>query len=421
MEQTKSLYVGFDLGNENSQMSCFHPRTGEIETIGGKTGDNYFFIPTCLAVTEQKKEWLYGQDALLAKDNEEVIFIDNIVARICNNESFAILDITFDAAEILEKFFRKTLVLLQKYYSQDTICKIVVTVEQDNIVLTNAIYQALEKMGILKDRAFVENYTQSYIYYALSQKRELWSQDIALFDYSHRGLVFKKIHMNRKCQPIVVACETTDLSNEFSYEMYNQKQKDELAKQFLEISKSLLYNQDISTLYFVGEGFISDWSDSVLMELCLGKRGFRGPNIYTRGAAYSAKNFDTNEFSKKFLLLSEGVLEHSILLRAYKDGKIREVEIIQAGIPWEEAKGLATVIFDEEDEIQLIIKNALDMTTSERMINLEKMPKRANKMARYQLKFYFESLKTCVISIRDVGFGDFAPSTNRVWEKRLEL
>jgi len=421
MEQTRNLYVGFDLGNENSQMSCFHPRTGEIETIGGKTGDNYYFIPTCLAVTEHRREWLYGEEALFAKEHEEVILVENFVSRICNNETFAILGVTFDAAGLLEKFFRKTLVLLQKYYSNNSICKLVVTIEEENEYLTKAIYQALENMGILRDRAFVENYTQSYVYYALNQKRELWSQDIGLFDFSKRGLFYKHIHINRKCQPLVVACEKTDLSNQISFDMYKRKEKSELVTTFLEVAKSVLYNQDVATLYFIGEGFLSNWSDYALQELCTGKRGFRGPNIYTRGAAYYAKNLETNEFSKKFLLLSEGILEHAILLRAYKDGKVREIEIIPAGIPWTEAKGTATIILDEEDEIQLVIKNALDMTMSERMIPLEGMPKRPNRMGRFQLDFHFENLRTCVISIRDVGFGDYAPSTNRVWEKRMEL
>ena len=112
MEQSRNLYVGFDLGNENSQMSCFHPRTGEIETIGGKAGDNYHFFPTCLAVTEHRKEWLYGEDALFANEREDVILIENIVSRICNNETFTIRGTTFDGAALLEKFFRKTFVLL---------------------------------------------------------------------------------------------------------------------------------------------------------------------------------------------------------------------------------------------------------------------------------------------------------------------
>lgn len=421
MEQTRNLYVGFDLGNENSQISCFHPKTGELETIGGKPGDHYYFIPTCLAVTEDKREWLYGEEAILSTEQEEGIRVDNIVSRICKQESFSIFGVIFSPVQILEKFFRKTLVLLQKYYSKDTICKLVVTLEEENTYLIETIYEALGNMGILRDRAFVEPYTKSYIYYALSQKRELWAQDIALFDYSKHGLIYKKIHLNRKSQPIVVACETLNLSKEFSYEMYEKKDTKELAGLFLKLAKSLLYNQDIKTLYFAGIGFLSNWSDTALVEICTGKRGFRGPNIYARGAAYLARNYDSNEFLEKFLLLEEGTVEYSIFLRAYKDGKVREVEVISPGIYWEEAKGSEMIIFDDEEEIQLIIKNALDLTISERMIPLEKMPKRPRRMGRYQIDFSFESLKTCVVLVKDVGFGEFSPSTNRVWEKRFEL
>ncbi|MFA9464266.1 MAG: DUF5716 family protein [Velocimicrobium sp.] len=420
MEQTRNLYVGFDLGNENSQMSCFHPRTGEIETIGAK-GKDYYFIPTCLAVNRDKREWLFGEEAIAACEQEDVSLIDNIVDQICKNETFTVFETTYEAVTILEKFFRKTLILLQAYYSNDFISKLVVTIEKDNSYLVKAIDQALGNMGIFKDRVLVETYTQSYIYYALNQKRELWPKNIGLFDYSKRGLVYKYIQVNRKSQPWVISCVNEDLSTQLSYDIFLQNEKKQVARAFLEAAQSVLYNQDVATLYFAGEGFLSNWSDAALSELCAGKRGFRGPNIYTRGAAYHAKNLVTNEFERRFLLLSEGVLEYALLLKGYKDGKIRDIEMIPAGILWNQAKHSVTIILDEEEEIRLVIKNVLDMTTSERMINLEGMPKRPNRMGRFQLDFQFENLRTCVIYIRDVGFGEYAPSTKRVWEKRIEL
>lgn len=458
MEQIRNLYVGFDLGNENSQISCFHPRTGEIETIGGKPNDNYCFIPTCLACStiagnacsniagnaystmagnaysttagnthstttagKQKKEWFYGEEALLAAKEGKAELIDNFVSRISKGELLSVLGTSFEAAALLEKFFRKTLVLLQKYYSNSYIARLVVTVEEENQTLKTAIQKALENMGILADRALVTNHTQSYVYYALSQKRELWQQDIGLFNFNRRGLFYKKIHINRQYQPLVAACEEVDLSEHLPSGFYEQRENGRGTAVFLETANSVLCHQRIETLYFTGEGFLSNWSDKALQELCAGKRGFRGPNIYTRGAAYQAKDLDSKEFSRKFLFLSEGILRHEILLPAYKDGRMREVRMVTAGEAWKEARGSATILLEDEDEIKLVIRNVLDMTTSERMLSLEGMPAHPKRMARFQLSFYLENSETCVILIRDAGFGEYAPSSKRVWEKRVEL
>lgn len=421
MERNKNLNVGFDLGNENSQISCFHPKTGEIETIGGNATENYYFIPTVLGVSEGRKEWSYGENALRMAEHEDGILIDNIVNRITLNEEFLIYGVTFTKEAILEKFFRKTLVLLRKYYTEDVISKIVITIKDMEPVLVETIYKALEGMGIGKDRAFVQPYQQSYVYYALNQKKELWNKDIALFDFSKQGLTYYRLYLNRSSIPMIVGIEKKEYNQRFSWEMYKYMNAAKFTESFYEVAKEALYKQDISTLYFVGEGFLSNWLDGALQKLCVGRRGFRGPNIYTRGACYSARLLETQEFSRNFLLLSEDALEHEILLRLYKDGSIIEYDLISAGTIWNSAKAELDVIFDEEEELQIIIKNVIKQESRIKIITLEGMPKRPNRMGRYTLDFSFEDIKTCVVKIRDKGFGSFVPSSGRIWEKRIEI
>lgn len=421
MEQIKNLYVGLDLGNENSQMCCFHPRTGELETIGGRTGDNYHFIPTLLGVTENKREWFYGEDVKRIAEHEDIFLVENMIKRISEGEEFIVLGNKTDGAFLLEKFFRKTLVALRTYYSNDSIAKLVVTVEEDNQKLKDTIYQALSNMGIETDRAVVIPYTMSYIYYALNQKRELWQKNIALFDFSVRGLFVHAIYLNRRTQPFAVEIKSKNLSGSLSYEQYEKMDRNHLSKRFLELAKQVVTGDGFSTLYFSGEGFLSNWSDNALQELCAGKRGFRGPNIYVRGAAIYAKDLEKQEFAKRFLILSDDVLKSSVNMRVYKDGKVVDLEVLPAGIPWKEANSIHTIILDREEEITLIVKKVMDGTQSIRMLALEGMPKCPNKMGRFELTFGYENEKTCLITIKDKGFGELSPSTNRIWEKRLEI
>ncbi|MEG1742411.1 MAG: DUF5716 family protein, partial [Acetivibrio sp.] len=413
--------IGFDLGNQYSQISCFHPVTGVIETIGGTTGENYHFIPTTLGVTETKREWLFGEDACMMAEHEDGILIDNILEQIKRKESFVIYDSVFDGSVILEKYFRKTLLLLQKYYGDNRIHKIVVTLEEMNLFLVEMIYKALEHMGIEKNRAFVQEHSQSYLYYALNQKRELWSQDVALFDYSKKGMMYYQIHINRKVRPMLIGLEKREGTKEITYEMLEHREYETLTEHFLGFAGKILNKQSISTLYFVGEGFLSNWSDRVLQELCRGKRGFRGPNIYTHGACYSARYMNTEEFKEKFTLLGEGILEKSISLCLYRDGKVQKTEVISTGTYWKEAESKICLIFDEEDELQLNIFDPMKKVETVRVITLEDMPKRGKRMERFEVSFHFEDIRTCIVTIKDKGFGDYAPSTNRIWEKRLEI
>ena len=46
---------------------------------------------------------------------------------------------------------------------------------------------------------------------------------------------------------------------------------------------------------------------------------------------------------------------------------------------------------------------------------------RPNKTTRIRMNVRYLSTDRCAIKIRDLGFGDFYPATNRVWEKIIRV
>ncbi len=423
MEENKNLYVGFDLCNEYSQISCFHPKTGEVETIGLRGEESYHLIPTVLGVTEIKKEWLFGEYAQMMAEHKDGVLVDNIVEKIIMEQPFEIYGVSFEPTVILAKFFKKSLVLLKRYYPNETILKLVVTVEQMNGTLMKYIYKALEQIGLMKDRVTVLPHTQCYLYYALSQKRELWLQDVGMFDYGKSGLAFYRININRKNHPMVVGVSKKDLSDQMPYEMLHSGRFEEkkLANLFFDIAEGILYKQNISTVYITGEGFYDTWADHKMPELCAGRRVFKGPNIYTRGACYGARILHTGEFDETFLFMGEDCIESAISVPLYKDGVVQKFQLAKAGSLWHEVNETVTFIFDGEEEIPVEVKKLTEKEGTTRLINLEGIPRRPNKMGRYELKLTFLDTKTCLFTIRDKGFGEYALSSRRVWEKVIEL
>ena len=55
------------------------------------------------------------------------------------------------------------------------------------------------------------------------------------------------------------------------------------------------------------------------------------------------------------------------------------------------------------------------------IIPLEGLPKRPAKMTRLSISIEFFSEDEFVVQIKDMGFGSFYKSTNRIWEKRIKL
>lgn len=418
MNEDRSLLIGFDLGKEYTQISYFNSKNFEPESIC--TEDEEYLIPTCLGVRTDTKEWVFGSEVEKYSQLKKVIELHNLLEYVVKNRTTEIMGATFNGTELLEKFFRKCLNIVKKYYPSKTIKKMVVTIETLNSELVQSIYKALEGLGIMKDRVCIYSYSQSYIYYALCQNRELWQNDIGLFDYNDEGLVYYQIHINRKQSPYTVGIAKRDFRETLSYDMLTEIDDTEnLCYIFHNIAESVLHKQIVSTLYMTGSGFETDWADSVFEKLCIGRRVFKGQNLYTKGACYGARELTEDKRLQDFQLLTEDMIAKDIIIKAYCNAKINEVVILGASTVWYEADNCIDLILDGENEIEIITVDVITRDKKSQIISLDGMPVRPERMTRVRLRARYLDKDSCVITIKDKGFGSYYETSNRIWEKVL--
>ena len=67
-----------------------------------------------------------------------------------------------DPVNVLAYYFRRTLAQTRKHYPSETIRQLVVTVEETSLSFVQLIYDALERLGIGRDRALVLGHKQSF-------------------------------------------------------------------------------------------------------------------------------------------------------------------------------------------------------------------------------------------------------------------
>lgn len=67
------------------------------------------------------------------------------------------------------------------------------------------IYEALAKLNINKDRALVMERKQCFAYYVMYQSKELWTNDVGLFDYHDRVLNYYQLQLDRRKTPVLVS------------------------------------------------------------------------------------------------------------------------------------------------------------------------------------------------------------------------
>ncbi len=415
------LLIGYDFGKRYTQISCFNRETLEPDTIGMGEGTDSFLIPTVLGVTKESHEWLFGTEAIKKASKDEAELIEDFWNAAKNGKGIKIYGKEFSSESLLEKFFRKTLALLTAYYPNGKIEKLVLAVEELEVSLITAIYTAMEAMGLHRDRLSIISRMQSYFYYALSQKKELWMNDVGLFDYSEDGLKYYQLSLNRMEDPMIGGVSCKDFSNTMDYHMLSDPQEfDQLPILFSNIAQTVLHRQIVSTLYMTGKGFSGNWANDIFRSLCVGRRVFKGMNIYCAGACFAAREL-TVETKIPFLFFGDGVLHHEISIAGTAYGKDVEITMAEPAKPWYEQKAEVELISDGAEEMEVFIRDILKKEEIVRNIPLTGMPKRPERMTRLFVELQFLDEHHFVIMIHDRGFGEFYISSDRIWEKIVEI
>lgn len=416
MSDEKKLIVGMDLCNDYTQLSIYNHTKYEVESFFIDSEEQDSKIPTVLAVREDTKEWLFGKEALQCGYERKGHLLKNFLSY--SSPKLDIFGIEFTRVQIYEKYLRKVLLLLKRDYPNETIHRLVITIKRPEFTLMQELYEALEGMGLKKDRVRILSHEQSYLYFALSQKKELWMNDVALFEYDRDGMCYYQISIDRRTRPMLVGLEKKDFSETMTYSMIKEK-PDSLSHLFENITTNVLYKQIISTIYLTGSGFEANWIKPILQQLCIGHRLFMGQNLYCYGACYAAKEIDDSDKLANFAFLSSEALSYSVSMKMYAGGEFKNITLVETATPWYEVNQKFSVILDDEMELIFVLRDALKKTTQTRIIALEGLETelRMERGTRLDIMLTSNKEKELVITIRDKGFGAIYPSSNRIWER----
>jgi hypothetical protein len=419
MDTPKKLIVGYDLCDDNSQITCYSYKTFEpIPICAGKDEENHP-IPTVLCIKNDTKQWFFGTEAISLASRGEGLLIDHLLTKIRNKEEVEIFQTKFNGVALLERFLRKSLTLIKNYFPTEPITKLVVTIRDMDPVLVEGIYEALALLGIERDRAVIMSHAGVYLYYTLNQERNLWLNDVGLFDFSEAGLRYYQLSINRRTRPMIAGLTKSDFTDTLNLTMLN-KPGINAGYIFENIANEVVHKQVISTIYFTGKGFEDGWAENVMKSLCIGRRVFLGQNLYTVGACYAAKELAGDQKLSDYLLLNDDMITSSVWLKVYSDARIKEVMLTDAGVPWYEVNQSIEVIPEEENELEIVLRNMITKEINRQKIELPQLPERPERMTRLEVKLNCIDRNTLKITITDLGFGEIYPETGQILETLID-
>ncbi len=394
----RRLFVGLDMRNDKTYMAVLGSTRIEPEILSESEG-----IPTVVSIpgTEERIEGflekIYRQEPVYAMGKES------------------------EPVNVMAAFFRKTLSLTKKKYPNEAIRQLVVTTEYQDFRLISVIYRALEKLGIGKDRAMVVDRKQSYIYYAMSQRKELWVNQVGLFDYTEEKITYYQMQTDRFKRPMSVTVTERDYSDYIPMFTGNENTVEEKESIFEGMVQGAIHGQIITTLYMTGAGFADGFAENVMKKLCVGRHLFQGDNLYVSGACYCAREVAGERTMEEFVYLDKDMISSHVFIEAYTDAKVQEILLAKAGTPWYQIDHELDLIPNGDTELEIKVKNVVTREKMSHMIPMEGIPGRTERIARIGLQIRFAGKEKCIITVRDKGFGEFFPSSYRIWEETIML
>ena len=467
--EEKAILVGLDLTDEFTQL-CYYTEAGELYSVSLSKDPMKYRIPTVLCAVRDSNEWLFGEEALAAVETASCVRVSGLVELASQDGALEVFGQSYPADMLLERYFRRLLAALKNKVGATRISGIVITAKTLNEKLKRNIISAVELLGIRGDSLRMITHLESFMYYVVSQNKDIWINDVGLFDFDRESFVFYRLSFGRRNLPLTVVADRTDLTDKINYGMLVPEEEkrfagdagadrtnngtpepveagrgnadgyaagntgtnrtnygtpepvdiDRLIYAFENTSALVLHKQIVSALYFTGAGFETSWADESLKKLCNGRRIFRGQNLYVKGAGYAAVLM-FNGGAEDYFLVGDEVLRSSISLRAFSDGAYRETELASIGQRCSEAGAEVEVILDRTNELDLIVHNALKKDFICAIMTLDTLVQRDDRSVRLNIRLRFPDRNTCVITVRDVGFGEIYRTNHKIWEQVLKI
>ncbi|MEZ3488044.1 MAG: hypothetical protein K1W22_16050 [Lachnospiraceae bacterium] len=410
--------LGYDLNEKNCQISFYDDTKEEPETL--ETASKNYQIPLILGY--HRERWVYGTEAEQLASIQEGIMVTGLFEKALRREKVKVGDRKRDAVWLLAKFIRMSLA------GFEDIEFITFSVPFTNIDMSKMLKGIGRYLGLSKDCICVQDYKESFCQYMFYQPKELWQYESALFycdAQEIRAYMLRRLNtagVKERDMFVTVEEVANARMQELAaiYPILNKDKAKDADDRFKTFIQSVFEKKVVSSVYLTGEAFENNWYPNSLKVLCNGRRAFVGNNLYSRGACYTSLR-KCRGYNDSPTYLDDTKMMEQICLRMRVNGQEGWYPIVSWGTHWYEADGQWEVILEDTSDIEIHVETLAGEELQVETVSLEGLPERRDYSLRVQIEVLFLDERTCRLSFKDVGFGEFFPSTGFQVEKTIHL
>lgn len=404
------LVIGIDLCDSYTHISCMEP-------------EQTWVLPTVVCKNKKNDDWYVDEEAYAHTLVGDGIMEDKLLTQVMKEGTATISGVKYEALYLFKMFLEKALELPRKAAGQEKIAQLTVAVRNLNTKLMDGIMYCADYLNIPRRSVHIISHTESFIYYVMSQKREVWSNQVGMFDLTEDTMRYYELKTQRGMRQMQVIADYEDLEEGFHLDVLDNAAGAKLADKILcSCADRILQKRLFSAVVLTGKGFENtDWAPEFMKQICSRRRVFAEKSLFAKGALYKANDYLQEKSSYPFVCICEGRLKTAVSVKAATRDKEGPLLLADAGDNWYEAKSTVDFIVNGPREVEFTI-SPLDPKRKKLVkIGLDNFPERPDRTTRIQLSLGFTDEKTMVISIKDKGFGEIFPASDAVVRQEVTL
>lgn len=394
------LVVGIDLCDEYTQINC-------------SENEKTWTIPTVICKNKNTDEWYVGEEAYAHTLKGDGIIVDKLVKLALKDGTATLNGIRHEGKELLRLFLERALEFPEQEYGKLGIRQIVFAVPKLEPRLIELLFGCSEDLDIPKERVQVISHAESFSCYILSQKKEIWTGTVGMFDLSEERLRYYELKVQRGLKNTTVQTEYQELEEAFSLDILKTASGARLADTILtSCGERMMQKKLYSSIFLMGKGFLNrDWADEFMKLVCTKRRVYVETELFAKGAVYRALDSLQEKTSCPYICICEGRLKSTISMNVLYRGQETSVIVAAAGDNWYDRCATIDVIPDQQDSVEFIV-TPLDVKKKKTVsIPLEGFPKRPDRTTRVRIQISFLDEHTMDVKLKDQGFGELFPSS----------
>lgn len=413
MLNSDKMIIGYDLSYQYAQISYCRINADAPQTYAPAGKTRQYNIPLCLFKRDKVNQWFLGKEAIAFSGQEEGTLVDNLLGTALEMQETKIADESFETIALLALFVKRSLYLPEKECRLDKVAGIMFTVP----VLTDKMISLMQKLVVLLNipdcRICFQSREESIYYYITHQPKELWNNDVLIYDSCQNKVRSYRFKKNQNTRPVVAFVEEADHGLLFG----EDEEKD---GQFAQMVGESITLTD-GCVFLLGDGFHGDWCQDALRLLCHNRRVFKGNDLYSKGACFGIKDRLSKEKQQQIIFLSKDKLRTNVGMQVLRQGEESYLAVLDGGENWYECKKEWDIILTEGNTLTFKLTPLDGRNVRNIEVVLDELPMRKAKMTRLHLQVKMISNTIMEVQITDMGFGEFAPSSNLHFSQQIDL